>query len=152
MLTSPHWETNLFISPDLVFGDIYLALVNERVIALLTRADTDNVFHRTDEYSAVTLGASGRRPLNGLHHLLNFFLAYNEIQLYAGQCVDHIGAMPSGKLDSTLTTVPLNFDSIDSGDANFNQSQPDTVQFLLSDVRFDFLNTAISPVCRKMLP
>ena len=37
-------ETNLLISIHLMFGDIYLALVYERVVPFLPCADTDDVF------------------------------------------------------------------------------------------------------------
>jgi hypothetical protein len=128
---------DLAISSDLVFGDINLAFVCQRVVAFFSRADTDYILDGADEDGPITLVAGGSCLLDDLHHLFNIVFTYNEIHLNAGQSVDNIGAVPSGQLDTALTAVPLNFDSIDSGDTDFNQSQPDIVQFLISDVRFD---------------
>jgi hypothetical protein len=124
-------------SPDLVFGDIDLAFVCQRVVTFFARADTDKILHGGDEDGAIALIAGGSRPLDSCHNLFNIVFTYNEIHLDARQSVNDIGAVPPGQFDSALATVSLHFNSIDSGDTDFKQSQPDTVQFLSSDVRFD---------------
>jgi hypothetical protein len=91
----------------------------------------------TDEDGAVTLCTGRCILLNGLHDRLNLIFAYNEVNLNAGQRIDDVCGMPTGQFDAALTAMPLNFHSVDGGHARLDQSQPDSVQFFLPDVRFD---------------
>ena len=68
---SRYREMDLVTSSDLVFGDINLAFVCQRVVAFFSRADTDYILDGADEDGPITLVASGSCPLDGFHHLFN---------------------------------------------------------------------------------